>query len=42
MTPGAGDPLDPAFAAGLEKPLAKRVVIVMEPDRVASWDHRKA
>jgi nitroimidazol reductase NimA-like FMN-containing flavoprotein (pyridoxamine 5'-phosphate oxidase superfamily) len=40
--PEPGRPLDADFAAGLEKSLAKRVVIVMEPDRVVSWDHRKA
>jgi hypothetical protein len=39
--PEMGAPVDPAFAAGLERSLAKRVVIVMEPDRVVSWDHRK-
>ncbi len=39
--PEMGAPIDPAFAAGLEQSLAKRVVIVMEPDRVVSWDHRK-
>jgi hypothetical protein len=40
--PEMGAPLDPAFAEGLERSLAKRVIIVMEPDRVVSWDHRKA
>ncbi|MEW2357346.1 pyridoxamine 5'-phosphate oxidase family protein [Spirillospora sp. NPDC029432] len=35
-------PLDPAFRDGLERSLAKRVIIVMEPDRIVSWDHRKA
>ncbi|MFC4911094.1 pyridoxamine 5'-phosphate oxidase family protein [Actinomadura gamaensis] len=40
--PRIGDPVDPEFAAGLEQAMAKRVLIVMEPDRVVSWDHRKA
>ncbi|MFB4312989.1 pyridoxamine 5'-phosphate oxidase family protein [Actinomadura sp. 21ATH] len=40
--PEMGAPLDPAFKEGLERSLAKRVIIVMEPDRVVSWDHRKA
>lgn len=40
--PEMGAPLDPAFAEGLERSMAKRVIIVMEPDRVVSWDHRKA
>ncbi|GLW62120.1 hypothetical protein Arub01_03640 [Actinomadura rubrobrunea] len=40
--PEPGRPLDAEFAAGLERSLAKRVVVVMEPDRVVSWDHRKA
>ncbi|MFI0450984.1 pyridoxamine 5'-phosphate oxidase family protein [Actinomadura sp. 6N118] len=40
--PEMGAPIDPEFAAALEQSLAKRVIIVMEPDRVVSWDHRKA
>ncbi|MEV5576229.1 pyridoxamine 5'-phosphate oxidase family protein [Spirillospora sp. NPDC052269] len=40
--PEVGEPVDPAFAAGLEQAMAKRVLIVMEPDRVVSWDHGKA
>ncbi|MCP2336751.1 pyridoxamine 5'-phosphate oxidase family protein [Actinomadura rupiterrae] len=40
--PEIGEPVDPEFAAGLEQALAKRVLIVMEPDRVVSWDHSKA
>ncbi|GAA3944755.1 PPOX class F420-dependent oxidoreductase [Actinomadura viridis] len=40
--PELGAPIDPAFAAGLEPALAKRVVIVMEPERTTSWDHHKA
>ncbi|WP_026414458.1 pyridoxamine 5'-phosphate oxidase family protein [Actinomadura oligospora] len=40
--PRIGDPVDPAFADGLEQAMAKRVLIVMEPDRVVSWDHGKA
>ncbi|MDL4772273.1 MULTISPECIES: pyridoxamine 5'-phosphate oxidase family protein [Thermomonosporaceae] len=40
--PELGAPLDPAFAAGIEQAMAKRVLIVMEPDRTVSWDHRKA
>ncbi|WP_131742535.1 pyridoxamine 5'-phosphate oxidase family protein [Actinomadura roseirufa] len=35
-------PIDPALAAGLEKAMAKRVLVVMEPDRIVSWDHAKA
>ena len=40
--PEMGRPIDPALAEGIEKAMAKRVIIVMEPDRVVSWDHRKA
>ncbi|MFI0351535.1 pyridoxamine 5'-phosphate oxidase family protein [Actinomadura sp. 9N407] len=40
--PEMGAPLDPAFAEGLEQSMAKRVIIVMEPDHVVSWDHGKA
>lgn len=39
--PELGAPLDPAFAEALERSMAKRVIIVMEPDHIASWDHRK-
>lgn len=39
--PAEGEPLDPVLAAGLEQSLAKRVTIIMEPDRVSSWDHGK-
>lgn len=39
--PGSGEPIDPEFAAALETSMAKRVIIVMEPDQIASWDHRK-
>ncbi|GAA2604394.1 PPOX class F420-dependent oxidoreductase [Actinomadura fulvescens] len=40
--PEMGAPIDPEFAAALEPSLAKRVIVVMEPDRIVSWDHRKA
>ncbi|MEV4257387.1 pyridoxamine 5'-phosphate oxidase family protein [Spirillospora sp. NPDC049652] len=40
--PRIGEPVAPEFAAGLEQAMAKRVLIVMEPDRVVSWDHGKA
>ncbi|TDD73741.1 pyridoxamine 5'-phosphate oxidase family protein [Actinomadura rubrisoli] len=40
--PEMGAPVDPGFAAGLEQAMAKRVLIVMEPDRIVSWDHGKA
>ncbi|WP_245667453.1 pyridoxamine 5'-phosphate oxidase family protein [Actinomadura macra] len=40
--PEMGAPIDPAIAAGLEQALAKRMLIVMEPDRIVSWDHGKA
>ncbi|WUH97496.1 pyridoxamine 5'-phosphate oxidase family protein [Spirillospora sp. NBC_00431] len=39
--PAIGEPIDPAVAAGIEQALAKRVLIVMEPGNVVSWDHRK-
>ncbi|HEX2316917.1 MAG TPA: pyridoxamine 5'-phosphate oxidase family protein [Thermomonospora sp.] len=39
--PAPDEPLDAGFAEALERSLAKRVVIVMEPEHVASWDHRK-
>ncbi|WP_433333781.1 pyridoxamine 5'-phosphate oxidase family protein [Spirillospora sp. CA-294931] len=39
--PEMGAPIDPEFAAALEPSLAKRVIVVMEPERVVSWDHRK-
>jgi nitroimidazol reductase NimA-like FMN-containing flavoprotein (pyridoxamine 5'-phosphate oxidase superfamily) len=39
--PELGAPLDPAFAEILQRSMAKRVIIVMEPDHIASWDHRK-
>jgi hypothetical protein len=39
--PEMGEPIDPALAEGIEQAMAKRVIIVMEPDRVVSWDHRK-
>ncbi|WP_243717532.1 pyridoxamine 5'-phosphate oxidase family protein [Actinomadura sp. KC345] len=40
--PKLGEPIDPVVAEGIEQAIAKRVLIVMEPDRVVSWDHRKA
>lgn len=40
--PEMGAPIDPVVAEGIERAIAKRVLIVMEPDRVVSWDHRKA
>jgi hypothetical protein len=40
--PALGEPIDPVVAEGIEQALAKRVLILMEPDRVVSWDHRKA
>ncbi|GAA1569870.1 PPOX class F420-dependent oxidoreductase [Actinomadura kijaniata] len=40
--PALGEPVDPGFAEGVRQAMAKRVLIVMEPDRVVSWDHRKA
>lgn len=39
--PEIGEPVDPVVAEGIEKALEKRVLIVMEPDRVVSWDHGK-
>lgn len=39
--PAIGEPVDPVIADGIEQALAKRVLIVMEPDRVVSWDHGK-
>ncbi|SNR50470.1 pyridoxamine 5'-phosphate oxidase family protein [Actinomadura mexicana] len=39
--PELGAPVDPVIAEGIEQALAKRVLIVMEPDRVVSWDHGK-
>jgi hypothetical protein len=39
--PELGEPIDPVIAEGIEQALSKRVLIVMEPDRVVSWDHRK-
>ncbi|MFB4310746.1 pyridoxamine 5'-phosphate oxidase family protein [Actinomadura sp. GTD37] len=40
--PEIGEPVDPVIAEGIEQALAKRVLIVMEPDRLVSWDHGKA
>ncbi|TYK49294.1 pyridoxamine 5'-phosphate oxidase family protein [Actinomadura decatromicini] len=40
--PEIGEPIDPVVAEGIERAVAKRVLVVMEPDRVVSWDHRKA
>jgi nitroimidazol reductase NimA-like FMN-containing flavoprotein (pyridoxamine 5'-phosphate oxidase superfamily) len=34
-------PLDPVFAAGMAQTMRKRVAVIMEPRRIASWDHRK-
>lgn len=39
--PKLGEPVDPVIAEGIEQALAKRVLILMDPDRVVSWDHRK-
>lgn len=39
--PEMGEPIDPVIAEGIEQALAKRVLIVMEPDRIVSWDHGK-
>jgi pyridoxamine 5'-phosphate oxidase-like protein len=39
--PRPGDPVDPEFAAAIESTMAKRVIVMLEPDQVASWDHRK-
>ncbi|MBW8481536.1 pyridoxamine 5'-phosphate oxidase family protein [Actinomadura parmotrematis] len=40
--PEVGEPIDPALADGIRQAMSKRVLVVMEPDRIASWDHRKA
>lgn len=40
--PEMGAPVDPVIAEGIEQALAKRVLIVMDPDKVVSWDHAKA
>ncbi|TDD85242.1 pyridoxamine 5'-phosphate oxidase [Actinomadura darangshiensis] len=40
--PEMGEPVDPVIAEGIEQALAKRVLIVMEPERITSWDHGKA
>lgn len=40
--PAPDAPMDPAFRQALEQTLAKRVLVVMEPDRIVSWDHGKA
>jgi hypothetical protein len=40
--PEIGEPIDPAMAAGIEQAMSKRVLVVMDPDTVVSWDHRKA
>ncbi|TDD32413.1 pyridoxamine 5'-phosphate oxidase [Actinomadura sp. KC06] len=39
--PEIGEPIDPVVAEGIEQAIAKRVLIVMEPDRIVSWDHGK-
>ncbi|MFA1541238.1 pyridoxamine 5'-phosphate oxidase family protein [Actinomadura monticuli] len=39
--PELGEPIDPVIAEGIEQAIAKRVLILMDPDRVVSWDHRK-
>ncbi|GGQ22091.1 hypothetical protein BKA00_007022 [Actinomadura coerulea] len=39
--PKLGEPVDPVIAEGIEQALAKRVLILMDPERVVSWDHRK-
>ncbi|MFI0410920.1 pyridoxamine 5'-phosphate oxidase family protein [Actinomadura sp. 3N508] len=39
--PEIGEPIDPVVAAGIEQAIAKRVLVVMEPERVVSWDHGK-
>ncbi|WP_149260923.1 pyridoxamine 5'-phosphate oxidase family protein [Actinomadura sp. K4S16] len=39
--PKLGEPVDPVIAEGIEQALSKRVLIVMEPDRIVSWDHGK-
>ncbi|MCD0452320.1 pyridoxamine 5'-phosphate oxidase family protein [Actinocorallia sp. API 0066] len=33
--------VDPSFVDGVRLAMAKRVAVVLEPTRVASWDHRK-
>ncbi|RSN70706.1 pyridoxamine 5'-phosphate oxidase family protein [Actinomadura sp. WAC 06369] len=40
--PAIGEPIDPAIEAGIEQAMSKRVLIVMDPEDVVSWDHRKA
>ena len=39
--PEIGAPVDPAIAEGIEQALAKRVLVVMAPDKIVSWDHSK-
>lgn len=39
--PGPDDPPDPVFTAAIEQTVRKRVAVVMRPNRVVSWDHRK-
>lgn len=34
-------PPDPEFRVAVETSVRKRVAIIMEPDRMVSWDHRK-
>lgn len=36
-----GSVTDDLVRAGIAQQAAKRVVVVVEPDRVVSWDHRK-
>ena len=36
-----GSATDEAVRAGIAQQASKRVVVVVEPDRVISWDHRK-
>ncbi|MCZ7531648.1 MAG: pyridoxamine 5'-phosphate oxidase family protein [Acidimicrobiia bacterium] len=36
-----GSTSDDAVRAGIAQQAAKRVVVIVEPDRVVSWDHRK-
>jgi PPOX class probable F420-dependent enzyme len=36
-----GPAADEAVRAGISQQASKRVVVVVEPDRVISWDHRK-
>ncbi|QFG24821.1 pyridoxamine 5'-phosphate oxidase family protein [Actinomadura sp. WMMB 499] len=40
--PAVGEPIDPGIEAGIEQAMAKRVLVVMEPDEIVSWDHGKA